>query len=156
MYAYHLDEGRIQRQSDDGEPKGTAGMPILEAIHQYDITDVVVTVRRDFGGILLGAGGLIRAYSKAAHLALKMSEILIPIPVYVIQMTLDYKAYDANQSHLNQYVSNLSTEFGIGVTVQGEIPIQKWDDFKDKLQSLLNAAPTIDIIEEKTTYQPSN
>jgi putative IMPACT (imprinted ancient) family translation regulator len=70
-YAAFLNEGAYQKYSDDNEPKGTAGLPILEAIKYYDVTDIILTVRRDFGGILLGASGLIRAYREAAHEALK-------------------------------------------------------------------------------------
>ena len=70
-YAYVTgDKGQITRSSDDGEPSGTAGIPILEAIKHKGLTDTLVVVTRYFGGILLGAGGLVRAYSGAASQAL--------------------------------------------------------------------------------------
>ena len=63
--AYTVGENKgIQRYSDDGEPQGTAGIPILEVIKKNDLTDIAIVVTRYFGGILLGQGGLVRAYSK--------------------------------------------------------------------------------------------
>lgn len=67
--AYVLRQGQLRRYSDDGEPQGTAGMPVLDVLLKEGLTDVAVVVTRYFGGILLGAGGLVRAYSHAAKLA---------------------------------------------------------------------------------------
>lgn len=69
VYVYLLREGQARRYSDDGEPQGTAGTPVLEVLEREGITDAAVVVTRYFGGVLLGAGGLIRAYSHAAKLA---------------------------------------------------------------------------------------
>ena len=66
VYAYRLREGHISRYSDDGEPSGTAGIPVLSVLQKGDLTDCVIVVTRYFGGILLGGGGLVRAYSHAA------------------------------------------------------------------------------------------
>ena len=71
VYAYVLREGNRTRYSDDGEPAKTAGLPVLEAIRHAGLTDCVVVVTRYFGGILLGTGGLVRAYTQAAKLALE-------------------------------------------------------------------------------------
>lgn len=70
VYAYLLRENNITRFSDDGEPHGTAGMPVLDVLRKEQVTDVVLVVTRYFGGILLGTGGLVRAYSQCAKLAL--------------------------------------------------------------------------------------
>lgn len=70
VYAYVLRAGQARRYSDDGEPQGTAGIPVLDVFLRSGITDAAVVVTRYFGGILLGAGGLVRAYSHAASLAL--------------------------------------------------------------------------------------
>ena len=70
VYAYVLREDNIMRYSDDGEPAGTAGLPVMEVIRKEGLTDVCVVVTRYFGGILLGAGGLVRAYGKSAKIAL--------------------------------------------------------------------------------------
>ena len=71
VFAYILEGGRIAKYSDDGEPQGTAGMPVLDTIKKSNVDGVCVVVTRYFGGILLGAGGLVRAYSTAASKALE-------------------------------------------------------------------------------------
>lgn len=75
VYAYVLSRGGICRFSDDGEPQGTAGMPILEVIKREGLVGVCVVVTRYFGGTLLGAGGLVRAYAKGAKLAIDKAGI---------------------------------------------------------------------------------
>ena len=69
VFAYILEDGRVAKYSDDGEPQGTAGMPVLNVLKMSGACDLCVVVTRYFGGILLGAGGLVRAYSAAAKLA---------------------------------------------------------------------------------------
>lgn len=76
VYAYSLREGQVMRYSDDGEPSGTAGVPVLDVIRKSGITDVVIVVTRYFGGVLLGTGGLVRAYSAAAKLGLEAAGIV--------------------------------------------------------------------------------
>ena len=76
-YAFIVGEnGLTQRFSDDGEPSGTAGMPILDVIKQKGLTNTLIVVTRYFGGILLGAGGLVRAYSKAAASAVDCADMV--------------------------------------------------------------------------------
>ena len=75
-WAYLLKGGIIARYSDDGEPQGTAGVPMLEAIRKSGVSDCVVVVTRYFGGILLGAGGLVRAYSHGTTVALNAAKIV--------------------------------------------------------------------------------
>lgn len=69
VYAYVLREGQVRRYSDDGEPQGTAGMPVLDVLLREGLTDCVVVVTRYFGGVLLGTGGLVRAYARGAKAA---------------------------------------------------------------------------------------
>ena len=76
VYAYILRDGQIRRYSDDGEPQGTAGIPVLDVLQKEGLTDCVVVVTRYFGGILLGGGGLVRAYSHAAKLAVDASGVI--------------------------------------------------------------------------------
>ena len=80
----------IQRYSDDGEPQGTAGIPILEVIKKNGITDCAVVVTRYFGGILLGAGGLTRAYTKGASIAIKAAGVVEKVRGIKVSITLDY------------------------------------------------------------------
>lgn len=76
VFAYRIRARQLQRFSDDGEPQGTAGVPVLEVLSKGEITDALSIVVRYFGGTLLGAGGLIRAYSKAAHEGVSASQII--------------------------------------------------------------------------------
>ena len=77
VYAYVLQENNIQRYSDDGEPSGTAGVPVLDVILKSNLVDVCVVVTRYFGGTLLGAGGLVRAYSHGSKIAVEAGNIII-------------------------------------------------------------------------------
>ena len=91
VYAYVIGENKgIQRYSDDGEPQGTAGIPVLEVIKKNDLTDVAIVVTRYFGGILLGGGGLIRAYSKGASTAIDEAGIVEKVKGVNLKFTLDY------------------------------------------------------------------
>ncbi len=91
VYAYIIGENReIQRYSDDGEPQGTGGIPMLEVLKKNDITDVVVVVTRYFGGILLGTGGLTRAYSKGASLAIKKAGVVEKVKGVCIEIVIQY------------------------------------------------------------------
>ncbi len=92
VYAYIIGENKgIQRYSDDGEPQGTGGIPVLEVIKKNDITDCVVVVTRYFGGILLGTGGLTRAYTKGASLAIKDAGIVEKVEGTHIKVVIDYE-----------------------------------------------------------------
>lgn len=92
VYAYIVGENKgIQRYSDDGEPQGTAGIPVLEVIKKNDLTDVAVVVTRYFGGILLGGGGLIRAYSKGAVSAIEEAGIVEKVRGLCLNLTIDYE-----------------------------------------------------------------
>jgi len=91
VYAYIIGENReIQRYSDDGEPKGTGGIPVLEVLKKSDITDVAVVVTRYFGGILLGTGGLARAYSKGASLAIKEGGVVEKVKGILVEILIEY------------------------------------------------------------------
>lgn len=92
-YAYMLREGFASRYSDDGEPHGTAGLPILDAIRKAGITDVAVVVTRYFGGILLGTGGLVRAYTAAAVGAIKEAGVAEVGSFALLQVKANYSDY---------------------------------------------------------------
>lgn len=98
VYAYVLRENNKQRYSDDGEPQGTGGLPVLEVITKKGITDVCVVVTRYFGGILLGTGGLTRAYSEGCKGALQESGIVLMSECDCFNIECDYSFYNTLQS----------------------------------------------------------
>lgn len=102
VYAYVIGDGfELQKSSDDGEPGGSAGMPILNILKQESLTNLVVVVTRYFGGIKLGTGGLARAYSGTAKLALDVSEVMAKTLKNLYQITINYSHLD-NVKHLIQ------------------------------------------------------
>ena len=92
-YAYILRENNIARHSDDGEPSGTAGVPIYEVLRKEGLTDVCCVVTRYFGGIMLGAGGLVRAYTKGAKDAVDAAQIKLMAAAERLLITVDYSLY---------------------------------------------------------------
>lgn len=90
-YAYVIGENMgIQRYSDDGEPQGTAGIPILEVMKKSNVTDCAIVVTRYYGGILLGAGGLTRAYTKGASIAIKAAKVVEKVKGQKLFFTMEY------------------------------------------------------------------
>ena len=90
VYAYIIDENNIFRYSDDGEPGGTAGMPVLDTIRKENIVDVIVVVTRYFGGTLLGTGGLVRAYTAAAQKGINAAGVINRALCNIILICADY------------------------------------------------------------------
>ncbi|WP_199883775.1 YigZ family protein [Anaerosinus massiliensis] len=100
------EQGQLQKADDDGEPSGTAGKPILEVLKKNDVKDIVVVVTRYFGGIKLGAGGLIRAYGKAATLGLSAAQIVEKQQYVRIAVDIDYTLLGTveNNLRLHDYI----------------------------------------------------
>ena len=93
-WAYVIGENmNIQRYSDDGEPQGTAGIPILEVMKKSNVTDCAVVVTRYFGGILLGTGGLTRAYTKGASIAIKNAGVVEKVKGLKLSFEMDYDLF---------------------------------------------------------------
>ena len=117
-FAYILKNG-VKRASDDGEPQGTAGVPILEVVEREGITDVIVVVTRYFGGILLGAGGLVRAYAHAAKLAVDAAQRKVMSPAVLLEINMDYNQYGRINNVLAKYTCIVQdTVFADSVTMQ--------------------------------------
>lgn len=99
--AYIIGEDKlIQRYNDDGEPSGTAGVPILEVLKKEDITNILVVVTRYFGGILLGAGGLVRAYTNGAKIAVDAARKVQMVEYLKLSLEYDYTFHGAIQNYL--------------------------------------------------------
>jgi uncharacterized YigZ family protein len=110
--------GANQRLSDDGEPSGTAGRPIFDVIDKQGLSDTVVVVTRYFGGILLGAGGLVRAYSQAAVAGVEAAGIATAVVAADLRISLDYALVGKVQYLLEQRNAlTLNTDFGQNVVI---------------------------------------
>lgn len=106
VYAYSLREGNICRYSDDGEPSGTAGVPVLDVLKKRDIVDCLIVVTRYFGGVLLGTGGLVRAYTASALKGLEAAGVVTMQPCLLCETKCGYGDYD----NLSRLLDNHSAE----------------------------------------------
>lgn len=121
-FAYIVKDEKTERQSDDGEPRKTAGMPILEVIRHSGLEDVIIVVVRYFGGTLLGTGGLVRAYTGAAQAAVAAAEILSYSLCVDISIQADYPLYDRLSNLFSACGAKiLQTEFTDKVFIKGRM-----------------------------------
>lgn len=117
-YAYIIRDGNYMRYSDDGEPQGTAGMPILDVLRRENITNVCCVVTRYFGGILLGTGGLVRAYTKSAQLGLEAAGINQMSRYSVVLITCPYSLLSVVQNILPEHDCVIEeTDYAADVTL---------------------------------------
>lgn len=151
-YAYVIGENMgIQRYSDDGEPQGTAGIPILDVIKKKNLTNIAVVVTRYFGGILLGAGGLVRAYTKAASDGINSGEIVAKVLGRAIKMKISYDLLGKIQylcATNNFYIEN--TEYSDNVEVEIYVEEEKLEEIKQK--SIEAASGKIEISEDDVMH----
>lgn len=118
VYAYIVRDQNISRYSDDGEPQGTAGVPVLDVLQKARLTDICCVVTRYFGGILLGGGGLVRAYSGSTSLAVQKSEIMVMRECIPMDLTMNYSLYGKVSYVLPQYgVLQTASDFGNDVSL---------------------------------------
>ncbi|MDE7233896.1 MAG: YigZ family protein [Ruminiclostridium sp.] len=136
-YAYLLRENNISRHSDDGEPSGTAGAPIYEVLRREGLTDVTCVVTRYFGGILLGAGGLTRAYAQGAKLAVDAAELRCMDTARRIRLTLAYPLYGKIGKILSEFdVRTESEEFSAEVVLTAAVRAERAEQLKTALDDL--------------------
>ena len=128
VYAYVLKSGAM-RYSDDGEPGGTAGMPIMDTLIRSNTQDALIVVTRYFGGILLGSGGLVRAYSRSASDALNASGSCDMVPASMVGFTIDYTRYGALEGFVRSNSVVKETEFLENVRFSCLVEKEKTDDF---------------------------
>lgn len=128
VYAYVLREGQIRRYSDDGEPQGTAGIPVLDVLLKEGITDCVVVATRYFGGIMLGAGGLVRAYSHTAKIAVDSGVVITMSLCKIAEVICDYTYYGRLTPLICQHGGIVEdTEFSDNVKVVFRIPEEDFE-----------------------------
>lgn len=133
VWAYVLRSG-AERYSDDGEPQGSAGVPTLEVLRKAGVVDVVVVTTRYFGGILLGTGGLLRAYSAAAKLALEDAGMIRMIPMARMRITCAYSDHRRIAFELDRFGAKItSTDFGADVTITLLILSERADELAKRI-----------------------
>ncbi|MBU3829523.1 MAG: YigZ family protein [Candidatus Limosilactobacillus merdavium] len=144
-YAYMIgDQDQIQRESDNGEPSGTAGVPILESLQMAKIHNVVAVVTRYFGGIKLGAGGLIRAYSNSATNAIHKAGLVQLVQQAILEITVSYSQHDSLLHYLKEQKIEVADEqFSASVQTNIYVDEDQVDNFTKKLINRFNDQLTI-------------
>ena len=141
-----------ERYSDDGEPQGTAGIPMLEVLRHEKITNVVCVVTRYFGGVLLGTGGLARAYSKAAKEALMAAGISIVQKWIVCSINCPYPLYDRLRAEIAAAGGIINTtDYGSGAFMTLLIPEPHFSAFIKRVSDISSGAVTVS--EEKNIFR---
>lgn len=150
------DSGRVmERMSDDGEPSGTAGKPILDVLRANDLTDCVVAVTRYFGGILLGSGGLTRAYSTGASIAVKAARLARIVPCWQLRVRLDYAQLGQFQQLLAQCEGEQTdARFTDRVEIVATIPQANCEAFENRVREAFNAGVVPDPLGQVARPMP--
>lgn len=150
VYAYIIGDGTVARYSDDGEPQGTSGMPTLNSIRMSGITDVCVVITRYFGGILLGAGGLVRAYSTAASMALNAGGISVFETYSEYEVFCSYSDYQKLQNILSfSKIIIDDTVFSSDIKVVFAVSKDNEKELCDKITETFAAKLTLNKIGER-------
>ena len=154
VFAYLLKDGN-KRYGDDSEPQGTAGMPTLRAIEARGLSDVCVATTRYFGGILLGAGGLTRAYSAAAHEALEAAGIAEFVPFTDLVLDLTYPDYQRLLQELPRFLAReRATDFAERVTLTVGMPAERVEPFLARLTDLTSGRAITEVGETVLDAKP--
>ena len=150
VWAYTVGKSmNIQRYSDDGEPQGTAGIPTLEVIKKEDLRDVVVVVTRYFGGIKLGAGGLVRAYTKGAKIGLEAAKIIEKVMYQEVKIKIDYNQLGKVQNeimNMGYFIKDTIYEDNVEIIVYSRK--NEIDGIVEKINDITSATANIVLGEE--------
>ncbi|MGY0372506.1 YigZ family protein [Clostridium sp. JNZ J1-5] len=155
VYAYIVGENMgIQRYSDDGEPQGTAGIPVLEVIKKNKVTDVAVVVTRYFGGTLLGAGGLVRAYSKGAAIAIENANVVEKVEGVSLNIITDYDLlgkiqYACGQN--NWYIENIEYTDKVAIEIYCETNMV--EKIRSKIVEITSGKSEFKVSKEKYYFK---
>ena len=150
VYAYALREGQIRRYSDDGEPQGSAGQPMLGLFQNREVTDVCCVVTRYFGGVLLGTGGLVRAYSAAARLALEAAGEQRMAAWQNLLLPCSYNLYERVKRLVEEHEGVIEkTDFGADVLISALLRTDRACAFQSALSELSAGAVTAEKLGER-------
>jgi uncharacterized YigZ family protein len=151
-YAWRLGrDGEAFRYSDDGEPSGSAGRPILQQIDGQGLTEIIVVVSRIFGGTKLGVGGLVRAYGGAAAAALSLAPIVVVVPKTRLRIEYPYACSNGIQAVLHAHeIKILDSEFGADVVQLLEVPEVEGEAICRELRDATAATAKVEILRDST------
>lgn len=154
VFAYTMRGGIIARYSDDGEPQGTSGMPTLEAIRKNGVDNACVVVTRYFGGTLLGAGGLVRAYSRTATLALERAGIITYEPYCMYELKCGYSDYGRYSAYFSDQGFIIDdTVFDADVTVRFALRRGVCDTVLKKISEMSGGKDIPALLGERYDYR---
>lgn len=148
-YAYIINDGNNQKCSDDGEPAKTAGSPMLDALKKNDLTDCLAITTRYFGGIKLGAGGLIRAYSSSVSEAIKTAKLVETKSLAIYDVTIDYSTYN----RLSDFLAKLmikDTLFASDITLSIALFSEDVENFLSQIKNLTFGKALVSFKENAT------
>ena len=152
--AYTISKGIIARYSDDGEPQGTSGMPTLDAIRKSGVDNACVVITRYFGGTLLGAGGLVRAYSHTASLALEAAGIVTYEPYSEFLLTCGYSEYQKYIAYFtDKKVLVDDTVFDASVTVRFALKRRDAETVVKKIVEMSYGRDVPELVGERYDYR---
>lgn len=153
VYAYVLRDNSIMRFTDDGEPQGTAGMPVLDVIRKNGLTDIAVIVTRYFGGTLLGTGGLVRAYTASALGAVKEAQIITYDIYSTVSIESSYSDYQKfTPIFTDTGFRNEGIRYTDKVIISGSVRKINLDILLDKLIQATSGRVKTEIIDEKFDF----
>ena len=153
VYAYVVRENAIMRFSDDGEPQGTAGIPILDIIRKKELTDIAIVVTRYFGGTLLGTGGLVHAYSASALGAIDEAQVITYDLYTEVSICVSYSDYQKIGTLLSDFEFRTEdTSFGAEVEIIGRVLSARVTSFVEKLTEITSGRAKSEVLEEKFDY----
>ena len=152
-FAFVIGENhQLQRCSDDGEPQGTAGRPMLDVLLGEDVHNVVVVVTRYFGGTLLGTGGLVKAYSRSVQEGLRNSSVIVKQPGFLLKIRTDYNGIGKIQYLLGQRgIRIIDSEYTDVVVVETLVPEDALKELKEAVTEATSARAAF-TEEEKVTF----
>lgn len=146
VYAYIIEENNIMRYSDDGEPTGTAGMPVLDILKREGLTNLVVVVTRYFGGILLGTGGLVHAYSHSAKAGVAAAQMIDMVLCRELTIKCDYTLLGKIQNEIRKWnIIEGETAYTDSVEIILYIPVGEFEQVKAAVTELTNAAAEFSV-----------
>ena len=154
VFGYIIKNGICARYSDDGEPQGTAGMPVLDTIRKSGVSDACVVVTRYFGGILLGAGGLVRAYAHGAKIALEAAEIITYEQYTVLSVKCNYSDYQKIQPLFFKSGAVIDdTDFGESVAITLAVKDEVVSGLSEKIRESTSGRAITAVLGNRFDYR---